>query len=431
MSAPPFAPSPESIAAPLDDACFRVADGLMTVDAAVAHLIRTLTPVTGVQTLPLADALDRVLAHDIQAPHALPPFDQSAMDGYALCAADAAAAPAGDLLLALDGRTAAGDATLPLRPGAARRIFTGAPLPPGADVVIPQEDVRTPDAGHVLIPEQRRRDLKPGRHCRAAGEDVAVGATVMMAGRRLDPVALGLAGALGLAELPVRAPLRVVVLSTGNEVRPAGAALVPGAIHDANGPLLTALLRRLGAVVVSHAIIPDQPALIEAALRDAATRADLIVTSGGASVGEEDHLRAVVDRLGRMDFWRLAIKPGKPVGLGVAAGCPVLALPGNPMAAVAAFLMVGRTLVQCLSGATPTQPVRLRVPAAFSFTHTPGKRAYLRARLVDGAVDLCTPQGSAALSSLLLADGLVELPDEGQTVVPGSPVTLLPLAGWM
>lgn len=420
---------------PLDPGCFGAVAGLLPVMDAVARIAQGVAPVTGVEEVALAAALDRVLAHDLAAPHALPPFDQSAMDGYALASGDVAAFPADAVIrLPIAGRTAAGDAAAPLPPGAARRIFTGAPLPPGADMVVPQEDVtvETTPAGDVLLLRAAcRRQLTPGRHCRRAGEDVAVGQVVMGAGERLGPVALGLAGALGCATLAVRRPLRVALLSTGNEVRPAGAVLVPGTIHDANGPLLTALLTRLSCVIVDSAIVPDDPAGLEAALSAAAARADLIVTSGGASVGEEDHMRAVVNRLGRMDFWKLALKPGKPVGLGVARGRPLLALPGNPMAAVAAFLVVGRALVQRLSGATLTEPVRVRAPAAFTLTHTPGKRAYLRVRLIDGTAHLCQPQGSAALSSLLAADGLLELPEDGQTVAVGDAVTVLPLAGWM
>ncbi|TWB20777.1 molybdopterin molybdotransferase [Nitrospirillum amazonense] len=400
-------------------------DTLLSVDQARDRLLRALGPVTGVETVALDAADGRVLARDVVAARSLPPFAQAAMDGYALDHRDVAGA-AGPVRLPLSGRVAAGDAPGPLVPGTAVRIFTGAPLPDGADTVLMQEDADL-DGDVLLAP----RGLAPGRHCRAVGEDIAAGAVALPAGRRLSPAAVALAAALGERVLAVRVPPTVALLSTGNEVRPAGAPLPPGAIHDANGPLLTALLCRLGCRVVPAGIAGDDPAALAATL--SSLTADLILSSGGVSAGEEDHVKAAVSALGGIDFWRLALKPGKPLAFGHVGNTPFLGLPGNPFAAFAAFLALGRPLVQRLSGETVADPPRITVRCGFAHGRAPGKREYLRVVLRQEGADtvayLAGAGGSAALSSLALADAVAEVEEARDSLRPGDPLTVIPLHG--
>ncbi|MEA1651936.1 gephyrin-like molybdotransferase Glp [Nitrospirillum sp. BR 11164] len=400
-------------------------DTLLSVDQARDRLLRALGPVTAVETVALDAADGRVLARDVVAARSLPPFAQAAMDGYALDHRDVAGA-AGPVRLPLSGRIAAGDAPGPLVPGTAVRIFTGAPLPEGADTVLMQEDADL-DGDVLLAPP----GLAPGRHCRAVGEDIAAGAVALPAGRRLSPAAVALAAALGEQGLAVRAPLTVALLSTGNEVRPAGAPLPPGAIHDANGPLLTALLRRLGCRVVPAGIVGDDPAALAATL--SSLTADLILSSGGVSAGEEDHVKAAVAALGGIDFWRLALKPGKPLAFGHVGNTPFLGLPGNPFAAFAAFLALGRPLVQRLSGETVADPPRVTVRCGFAHGRAPGKREYLRVALRqeggDTVAHLAGAGGSAALSSLAVADAVAEVEEARDSLRTGDPLTVIPLHG--
>ncbi|MDE1145739.1 MAG: molybdopterin molybdotransferase MoeA [Azospirillaceae bacterium] len=401
-----------------------VPSGLLTVDQARDRLLAGLAPVTAVESVGLADADGRALAHDLVAPHDLPPFAQSAMDGYALAHRDAGGGT--PVRLPLSGRVAAGDAPGVLTPGTAVRIFTGAPLPAGADTVLMQEDAVLEDGVLVVGP-----GLAAGRNCRLAGEDVAAGAVALPAGRRLTPAALGLAAALGRQTLAVRAPLTVALVSTGNEVRPAGAALGPGAIHDANGPMLSALLRRLGCRVVPAGIIGDDLGALTTRL--AGLKADLILSSGGVSAGEEDHVKAAVTALGGIDFWRLALKPGKPLAFGRVGATPFLGLPGNPYAAFVAFLALGRPLVQRLGGETVSDTPAFTARAGFTLNRAPGKREYLRVTLAsEGGVTvahLSGATGSAALSSLAGADAIAVVAEGNAGVRPGDPLTVLPLHG--
>ncbi|MEA1673885.1 gephyrin-like molybdotransferase Glp [Nitrospirillum sp. BR 11163] len=400
-------------------------DTLLSVDQARDRLLRTLVPVAAVETVALDAADGRVLARDVVAAISLPPFAQAAMDGYALDHRDVAGA-ASPVRLPLSGRVAAGAAPGPLLPGTAVRIFTGAPLPQGADTVLMQEEAVL-DGDVLLAPS----GLIPGRHCRAVGEDMAAGTMALPAGRRLSPAAVALAAALGERALAVRTPLTVALLSTGDEVRPAGEPLAPGAIHDANGPLLTALLRRLGCRVVPAGIVGDDRDALTTAL--SSLKADMILSSGGVSAGEEDHVKAAVAALGGIDFWRLALKPGKPLAFGRVGATPFLGLPGNPFAAFAAFLALGRPLVQRLSGETVADPPRVTVRCGFSHGRAPGKREYLRVLLrqegAETVAHLAGAGGSAALSSLALADAVAEVEEGRDSLRPGDALTVIALHG--
>ncbi len=299
--------------------CFDAGPAPMRVAEAVALLRARLPILSGIESVSVERADGRVLAEDLIAPIDLPPFDNAAVDGYAVRAGDLA--PAGETRLPLGGRVPAGHAPADPGPGFAVRIFTGAPMPPGTDTVAMQEDVRL-DGDAVILPA----GLAPGSNRRRAGEDVARGSRAIPAGTRLGPRHLALAAALGLPALRLRVPLKVALFSTGDELTPPGHALPPAGIHDANRPMLAALLRRLGADPVDLGILRDAPGPLRQRLEAAAAAHDLILTTGGVSVGEEDHVRAAVEASGALTFWRLAIKPGRPVALGQVAGTPFAGL---------------------------------------------------------------------------------------------------------
>lgn len=392
---------------------------LIRLDEAVAMMRSRLSAVTEVETVALTQALGRVLSADQVATLNVPAFDASAMDGWAVRAADL-----GRGALAVGGRIAAGhpltEAVLPER---AYRIFTGAPVPPGLDTVIMQEDARC-DGDMVWLPQARA-----GANIRAAGEAVTVGDVTLAAGTLLRPQHVGVAATLGLARLPVRRRLRVAVFSTGDELREPGAVLPPGATFDANRASLRALLSQLGCEVSDLGILADRPEVVRQALAQAAPAHDLIVTSGGVSVGDEDHVKAAVQALGQLDFWRLALKPGKPLALGHIGDTVFLGLPGNPVAVMVAFLLVGREVVAALAGATLPPMRRYRLPAAFSLDKKAGRREFPRARLTeDGTVELFRTDSSGVLTSMTEADGLVDLPEDAVHIRPGDPVAFLPFS---
>jgi molybdopterin molybdotransferase len=424
--------------AQLSDDCFAFGGPLLSVEAAEALIADRVPPLGGEEGVPLgAAALGRVLARDLVAPLPLPPFFNSAVDGYAFRHADLAAE--GETRLALAGRLAAGQAPVagaPIAPGTACRILTGAPMPPGADTVMMQEDARLEPGDALVLPP----GLKRGANARPAGEDVAQGAVALPAGRRLRAPELGLAAALGHAVLPVAPLVRVGVFSTGDELASPGAPLGPAQTYDSNRFTLLALLARLPVAASDLGILPDRPEATAAALREAAAAHDLLLTSGGVSTGEEDHVRAAIERGGRLVFWRLAVKPGRPAAMGVVRGArgedrrstPVLGLPGNPVAAVVTFLHLARPLVLRLAGAAPEALPRFPARAEFATRKKPGRREYLRVRLEPG---LPLPrarkfgrEGAGLLSSLTESDAFAELPEDATAVAPGDAVQVLPFA---
>jgi molybdopterin molybdotransferase len=412
--------------AQLSDDCFAFGGTLLDVDAALALIAKRVTPVVGTDVVPLAQAAGRILAGDLVAGMNLPPHANSAVDGYAIIHADLA--PDGETVLPVTGRAAAGHPLdRAIERGEAIRIFTGAPMPEGADTVMMQEDCRLADGKVTLQP-----GIKRGANRRQAGEDVAMGEVALPAGRRLKPADLGLAAALGQDRLPVFEKLRVALLSTGDEVHEPGTELPPGAIYDANRIMLGALLRRLGCRVSDLGIRPDRQAALADTLATAAQDHDLIVTSGGVSTGEEDHVRAAIERLGRLDFWRLAIKPGRPVALGQVKGVPLIGLPGNPVAAALTFAILGRPLILRLSGAAPEPPATFRVRADFAYKKRPGRREYVRATLArDGNIVTAhkyPKDGAGILSSIVRTEGFVIVPDGADGLQHGAMVDFLPYA---
>ena len=409
--------------AQLSDDCFAFGGPLRRLDEALDDLLPRLRPAVGTVVRPLFDASGAALAADIVAGFDVPAFANSAVDGYAVAHADLSDEAETQLLLS--GRAPAGRRDVPaLAPGTAMRIFTGAVLPDGADTVFMQEDARE-DGGSVLLPP----GLKAGAYARAAGEDLARGATVLAAGTRLHPPQIAALAALGHAAVRVREGLRVGVFSTGDEVLPPGAGEPPtrGATYDANRPMLMALLARRGAVPVDLGILPDDAGRLASAFRDASGRVDALLTSGGVSTGEEDHVKAAVEAAGRLDFWRLAIKPGRPIAMGRVGETPIIGLPGNPVAAFVTFLRFAGPVFDALGGATPIRPVALPVRAGFHYRKKEGRREYVRVRLAPGEDGRLTASrfprdGAALISSLLESDGLAELDETRSAVSPGETV---------
>lgn len=412
----------------LSNDCFASGPPVLSVDDAVALIAARVGAVEGVETVPLRRADGRVLAADLVASLPLPLFTNSAVDGYAVASADLPAAT--ERTFPVSFRVAAGAATLPpLTPGHAARIFTGAPLPAGADTVFMQEDVRIDADGRVVLPPGQG----PGANVRQLGEDVAAGHVVLKAGVRLRPQDVALAAALGQSDLAVRRRIRVAVASTGDEVVSPGSPRGGSQLFDSNRFMLMALLERLGCEVTDLGILPDDRPRVADSLKAAAAGHDLIVSSGGVSTGEEDHIRAGIESVGQLVLWRMAIKPGRPVAMGVIDGTALIGLPGNPVASFVTYAHVVRPTVLSLAGALQTRTTAMPVRAAFAHDKKPGRREFLRANLrhaADGAVEAVKfdRQGAGMLSSLVETDGLVELGEDVTRVAPGDSVGFLAYA---
>ena len=394
--------------------------GLMPVEQALARLLDAAVPTSHTVTIPLREALGRVLAEDILAPLDVPPADNSAMDGYCLRSADFVDGK----ILPISQRIPAGVAPQPLQPGTAARIFTGAEVPQGADTVVMQEDcVATADGVQINeMPE-------PGQNIRPQGQDIARGQRALARGQRLRAQELGLLASLGIAYINVFRPLRVAVLSTGDELVEPGDSVAPGQIYNSNRYTLMGLLQGLGLDIVDLGRVADNQAATETALRTAADQADVIISSGGVSVGEEDHVKAALSALGDLQMWKLAIKPGKPFTFGQVLGKPFLGLPGNPAAVFVTFTILCRPWLLKTQGATQISPQGFNVPAGFTVRKAGGRQEYLRSRLIteNGAlrVEPYPNQSSGVLLSASWGNGFAVVP-VGQTVNPGDPVLYLP-----
>ncbi|MDH3475761.1 MAG: molybdopterin molybdotransferase MoeA [Rhodospirillales bacterium] len=411
--------------AQLTDDCFAHGGRLMTTAEALALLAEKVAPVTGRESALLEAALGRILAEDVSAPADVPPHENSAVDGYAVFFDDLDAEA--ETRLPVTGRAAAGHPLgRPAKRGEAIRIFTGAPMPEGPDTVMMQEDCVEADGTVTLRP-----GIKRGANRRRRGEDIEAGSLVLRQGLRLRPQDLGQAAAVGRRELPVSAPLKVALFSTGDELREPGGLLDPGCIYDSNRYTVGGLLRGLGCKVSDLGILADRHAVIERALGEAAAAHDLIVTSGGISVGDEDHVKPAVEALGKLHAWRLAIKPGRPIALGQIGRVPFVGLPGNPVAVVVTFLNIVRPMVLRLMGGRDLTPHHFQVAAAFDYKKKKDRREWVRARLEsDGrggwrAVKF-PRDGAGILSSLVESDGLVELPEGLTQLQAGALVDFLP-----
>ncbi len=411
--------------AQLKDDCFAFGGELMPVTDALALLRERVTMVVDPEIVALRSALGRILSADIIADRSVPPHDNSAVDGYAVFFEDLNAD--GDTRIPVTGRVAAGHPLdRPARRREAVRIFTGAPIPDGMETVFMEEDCEA-DGNDVILPA----GLKQGANRRKKGEDIEQGSVILKAGQRLRPQELGLAASVGFQELKVMGTLRVAVFSTGDEVCDPSDQAPEGSIFDANRYSVMSMLEGMSCHVTDLGILPDDEETIAVAIGGAAKDHHVIVTSGGVSAGEEDHVKAAVERHGSVDFWRLAIKPGRPIALGRIGDAAFIGLPGNPVAAMVTFMVIARSVLLMLMGASETAAPRYAVTADFDYQKKTGRREWLRAILSETAeaglsVKKFRSSGAGILTSMVAADGLVELPEDIESVAPGDVVQFLP-----
>ena len=401
---------------------------LKSLDDALVELLGHATALGRVETVSTFDADGRVLAGDVVAALDVPAHDNSAMDGYAVRSADWLSSAT---VLQVNQRIAAGSSGLPLAPMSAARIFTGAPIPDGADAVVMQEDCTAQQGASVCIASQP----KVGQWIRRRGEDVKAGRTVLSKGELLAPESIGLAASIGYEKLVVAAPVRVALFSTGDELVMPGdvapADMKPGAIYNSNRFFLRALLQRLGCNVTDMGIVPDKLNATKAALEAACKDHDLILTSGGVSVGEEYHIKPAVQALGQLNLWQIAIKPGKPFAYGKIDKAHFIGLPGNPVSSFVTFLLLVRPFVRKLQGASLVAPESIAACAHFDWARADKRREFLRARRnAAGGLDLFVNQSSGVLTSAVWADGLVDNPP-GQTIAHGDVVQFIPFSSLM
>jgi len=407
---------------------------LKPLESALEELLARAAPLSGVDVASTFEADGRVLAEDLVSALNVPAHDNSSMDGYALRCADWMS---DDTVLEVNQRIAAGSSGSHLKTASAARIFTGAPIPPGADAVVMQEEcdiipAASPDAKPLL---RLRSRPQPGQWIRRAGEDVAAADVVLRQGTRLGPAALGLAASIGFDRLRLAPQVRVALFSTGDELVMPGEvapeAMRPGAIYNSNRFFLRALLVRMGCVVTDLGIVPDKLDATVAALSGASKQHDLILTSGGVSVGEEDHIKPAVQALGQLCLWQIAMKPGKPFAYGQVGKAHFIGLPGNPVSSFVTFLMLVRPFVLKLQGVYRLAPETIALPAHFTWSKADKRREFLRVKLnAFGGLDLFANQSSGVLTSAVWADGLVDNPP-GKTIAPGDLVQFMPFSALM
>ncbi len=393
---------------------------MLTASQLLDALLERARGATASETVSVTDALGRVLAAPQTSALTVPPLDNSAMDGYAVRVADVAVA---GVRLPVSQRIQAGAVGTPLQAGTAARIFTGAPVPSGADAVLMQEYCGL-EGDEVVIHAQPH----PGENIRRAGEDIQAGAQILAAGTRIGAAEMGLAASVGLAELPVYKKLKVACFFTGDELVTPGAPLAPGQIYNSNRYTLTGLVNALGCELIDLGIVPDTLEATESALLRAASLADVIVTSGGVSVGEADYVKAAVEKLGRVEMWKVAMKPGKPLVYGRVKKADFIGLPGNPVSAFVTFCLFVRPFLLKRMGAANVLYRAFAVQADFTWKKPGARREFLRAQLqANGKLALFPNQSSGVLTSCAWADGLVDL-EIGQTIQPGDWVRFIPFS---
>ena len=405
----------------MSDSCVTPETPLVVYDEAIRLLLQQARPAPETESVPLADALGRVLAMEVVAPVNVPPLDNSAMDGYAVWANDIEPGKR----IPVSQRIPAGTVGKPLETGTCARIFTGAPIPPGADAVIMQENATNQASNAVSFESVPRA----GDNIRSAGEDIRTGDVILEPGQRIEAQHLGLAASVGLAELSVFRRLKVATFFTGDEIVEPGQPLGDGEIYNSNQYHLNALIQTFGCDVVNLGIVEDRLDATRATMLEAASSADLIVTSGGVSVGEEDHVRIAIEELGSISMWRLKIKPGKPLVLGHVEETPIIGLPGNPVSAFVTCLLFVRPFLLKMQGLKEVLPSSYPVTAHFDWTRPGIRREFLRARVhneeEEAVAEIHPRQGSGVLSSTCWANGLVVIPEE-TTVKKGDRVQFIP-----
>ncbi|MBR7791820.1 molybdopterin molybdotransferase MoeA [Undibacterium sp. FT147W] len=395
---------------------------MLSVDQALKFLLSAVRPLTDTNLIPTIDAHGRVLAQAQSSLLHVPPMDNTQMDGYAVRAADCAS---GQARLRVAQRIPAGHIGAPLEAGTAARIFTGAMIPAGADAVVMQEQCVV-DGDDVVI----RHQPQTGEWIRRQGEDIAAGATILQPGTRLRAQELGLAASVGLAQLPVIRKPRVAVFFTGDELAMPGEALKPGAIYNSNRFTLTGLLQDMGCDITDYGIVPDTLAATRDTLRQAAQEHDLIITSGGVSVGEEDHIKPAVEAEGRLNMWQIAVKPGKPLAFGEVGQAFFLGLPGNPVSSYVTFLLFVRPFLLRMQGVEQVAPQSYVMRADFNWPKPDRRNEFLRARInSQGGLDLFPNQSSGVLTSTVWGDGLIDVAP-GQVIQAGDQVRFLPFTSF-
>ncbi|MGI9505216.1 MAG: molybdopterin molybdotransferase MoeA [Geminicoccaceae bacterium] len=417
-------------ARPLLDDCFAHDPKRMPANEALALLRSRVATVVDAETVPLDRAYGRFLAKELVSERNVPAFDNVAVDGYAF-AHQSLTSEGPSRFRLIDGRSAAGQPFAgSVDPGETLRVLTGGALPDGADTAIMQEDIVI-ENGHVLVPA----GVKRGANCRLAGEDMRSGQTVLSPPCHLRPQEVGVAAALGCTSLPVFQPLRVALVSSGDEIVAPGTPLAHGMTYDSNSAILKGLLETLGVEVSDQGVWPDRAGVIKRNLAEAARTHHAIITTGGASKGDEDHIVTAVEALGQLHFWQIAIKPGRPLALGQIGDAIFIGLPGNPVAAMVCFLLFARPVLNALAGGGWIEPHSFPLPADFAMKKKPGRREYLRARVVTDSggnerVRKIEREGSGILTSLTEADGLIDVPEDVTSISPGDRVSFLPFSGF-
>ncbi|SCA58249.1 Molybdopterin biosynthesis protein [Candidatus Terasakiella magnetica] len=408
------------------ESCFATPGAMMPLDEARQCLAEKIKPMAKTTTLPLRQCVGKILASDITAQQNVPPHNNSAMDGYAVKFQDLKTD--GETILPVSARIAAGH---PLgrraQSGEALRIFTGAPIPEGSDTVIMQENA-TEAEGHVTFAPGAAP--KKGANFRKLGEDIKIGDVILKKGRKLRAADIGVCASVGKTEIEVYAPLKIAVFSTGDEITDAGEPLGEGCVYDINRYSVMSLLESVGCEVTDLGILPDDLGVITNGLKEAADTHDVLFTSGGVSLGEEDHVKSAVAQLGQINFWRIAIKPGRPIALGEVGETPFIGLPGNPVATLVTFMMIARPMISGFSGRSDISTRSYKIPANFEMNHKGGRYEWQRAFLKDTpngpVVELFHTTGSGVLTSMVQTDGLVEIPDHAHQIKVGDLVDFIP-----
>lgn len=393
---------------------------LIPIEDALSLLQNSANPISQTETLPLTEVQGRILAQDLFSTINVPPHDNSAMDGYAVNSKDLT--DGSEKHLPVSQRIPAGKMGKELQTGTVARIFTGAPIPAGADAVVMQEVCKS-DGDAVII----SGPVSAGSNIRRAGEDIAIGDLILQAGTKLKPQDIGLAASVGVAKITVYKRLRVAIFFTGDELREPGEALLPGQIYNSNRYTMRGLLEKLGCEIVDMGTVEDNLEATKDAMQQAASQADLVMTSGGVSVGEEDYIRIALKELGELDMWRINIKPGKPLAFGNINGTPFLGMPGNPVSVFATFCIFARPFILKTQGMTDTTANSFIVPAEFEWPKAGSRNEYVRAKIQDGKVRIFPHQGSGVLTSTSWANGLAFIP-ANTTVKPGDMIAFTPFS---